>query len=331
MFQTKLGFYALTLESAAWLGVVFVNHEDGALLAYLILHGGASALFCLFALALLPQRMAKPRLPLLALFFGAGYALPIVGFVAVLAGIHFLRRLPPEADREFFRSLQIPELDPHQRAGKGFNQAGLRSFLNNGKAPVAARLRALVALQNVSGRVSAPLLREVLSNPSEDIRLLAYGMLDRQEKRLSKAIHLEVRQLAEHPPGSPENRAAARRLSDLFWELVYQELAQGDLRTHALEESLRYARVCLGYTPDDPVLLLREGRLVQELGDPLGAQAIYERAMAMGLPKTRIVPYLAEVAYDLGDYGSVRSLMAELGGWESLPRLRPVIKYWCQQ
>lgn len=331
MFQSKLALYALTLESAAWLGVALVGHDDGALLLYLTLHGGASALFSLFAVTLLPQRMAQPRTPLLLLIFGAGYALPIIGFAGVLAGVHFLRRLPAESNREFFRSLLLPELDPHQRAGKGFNQAGLRSFLSNGKAPVSARLRALVALQNVSGRVSAPLLREVLSNPSEDIRLLAYGMLDRQEKRLSRAIHQEGRQLAEHLPGTPENRAAARRLSDLFWELVYQELAQGDLRTHALEESLRYTRVCLGYTPDDPVLLLREGRLVQELGDPLAAQAIYERAMAMGLPKTRIVPYLAEVAYDLGDYGSVRSLMAELGGWESLPRLRPVIKYWCKQ
>ena len=45
------------------------------------------------------------------------------------------------------------------------------------------------------------------------------------------------------------------------------------------------------------------------------------------MPKTRIVPYLAEAAYDLHDYSGVRTLMHELGDWQSLPRLRPVIAY----
>ena len=36
----------------------------------------------------------------------------------------------------------------------------------------------------------------------------------------------------------------------------------------------------------------------------------------------------AEAAYDLHDYSGVRTLMHELGDWQSLPRLRPVIAYW---
>ena len=58
------------------------------------------------------------------------------------------------------------------------------------------------------------------------------------------------------------------------------------------------------------------------------ARAAYDRALALGMPKTRVVPYLAEAAYDLNDYTRVRALMQELGNWQSLPRLRPVITYW---
>ncbi|MEF8723878.1 MAG: hypothetical protein V5B30_15205 [Candidatus Accumulibacter delftensis] len=46
------------------------------------------------------------------------------------------------------------------------------------------------------------------------------------------------------------------------------------------------------------------------------------------MPKTRIVPYLAEVAFATGDYDEVRALMGDLDNWQSLPRLQPVIAYW---
>ena len=46
------------------------------------------------------------------------------------------------------------------------------------------------------------------------------------------------------------------------------------------------------------------------------------------MPQTRIVPYLAEVAFETGRYDEVRALMSDLGNWQSLPRLKPVIAYW---
>ena len=204
----------------------------------------------------------------------------------------------------------------------------MRAFLANTRAPVASRLRALVALQNVSGHIASPLLRNVLADPSEDIRLLAYGMLDNKEKLLNEAIHRQAARLHAADTASTDHLDATRKLADLYWELVYQELVQGDLRTHALQQSLTYTRQALARVPDDAALHLRHGRLLQSLGQPQAARAAYDRALALGMPKTRIVPYLPEAAYDLHDYSGVRTLMHELGDWQSLPRLRPVIAYW---
>ena len=108
----------------------------------------------------------------------------------------------------------------------------------------------------------------------------------------------------------------------------FTHLAQGDLRLHAVQQSLRYTTLSLEQTPADAGLHLRHGRLRQALGETGAARDAYDRALALGLPKTRIVPYLAELAYDLGDYASVRALMNDLGDWQSLPRLRPIIRYW---
>ena len=333
MFRLKLLLYlccALALEAAAWVGAGSAGAgSEAALLRYLLAHAGASALVALVAIRGLPAALAEPRAPLLLLLFGIALAIPLLGPVAVMAAVLLLRVLPAKTRTRVFRAVQLPKFDPRQRPGSGFRQAGMRAFLANSLAPVATRLRALVVLQNISGRVASPLLRDVLSDPSEDIRLLAYGMLERQEKNLNRSIHDESTRfsLAADDVGQAD---AAKRLADLYWELVYQGLAQGDLRQHALQRSLHYTQIALRQNPGDAALHLRRGRLLQALAQPRTAQAAYDQALALGLPKTRIVPYLAEAAYDIGDFPTVRALMSELGDWQSLPRLQPVIDYWRQ-
>ena len=191
----------------------------------------------------------------------------------------------------------------------------------------------MAALQYVSGRTASPLLRTVLSDPSEDLRLLAYGMLDNLEKRINRAIDSELDALsaaqAEDATGA-RALESARRLSDLYWELIYQELVQGDLREHAIKESLRYCEQVLQTQGDNAPLILRKGRLLHAQGHADAAQAAYTQARALGLPATRVLPYQAELCFERGDFAQTRALMQELGQWGALPRLRPVIDYWNQ-
>lgn len=335
MLQHKLGLYALTLELSAWSGgALLTSHSDSVLLWYLVFHGAASLMLASFGILFLPPALARPRRPVLMLMAGCSYAIPVFGFVGVLIGIVILRTYRPKELNRPFESLQLPEFDPHQHSTGGFRQSGLRSFLGNTRAPMASRLGALVALQYVSGRVASPLLRDVLADPSEDIRLLAYGMLDNQEKRINQAIDEELKHWAEATnadndrEGGAQAQAAARRLSDLYWELIYQELVQGDLRIHALSESSRYCQIVLDHEPDNPALNLRQGRLLHDLGQPEKAEAAYLKALKLGLPSTRVLPYLAELRFDQGNFAGTRTLMAELGDWSALPRLRPIIEYW---
>lgn len=328
MFQSKLGLYALTLEATAWGGLLLGGNSDSTLLAYLAAHAAASVVLAFAAIVFLPATLRKNRGAVLLLLAGTGFAVPILGFVAIILGIIMLHSLPPVAPEGMFKAVSLPEVDTHQRAGQGFRQAGMRAFISNERAPVATRLRALVALQNVPGNVASPLLRDVLTDPSEDIRLLAYGMLDNKEKVVNNDIHRASRSYQGAAEGSSARQEAARRLADLYWELVYQELAQGDLRDHALRESLRYTLVALADSPDDAALHLRHGRLLQALHRPEEARQAYDQALALGMPKTRIVPYLAEVAFETGHHDEVRALMSDLGNWQSLPRLKPVIAYW---
>ena len=127
---------------------------------------------------------------------------------------------------------------------------------------------------------------------------------------------------------SLDKNEAVLRLSDLYWELIYQELAQGDLRDYALHESLKYCDQVLENQPDSSPLHLRRGRLLHELDRAQEAELSYIKACDLGMPPSRILPYLAELAFDRNDIPTTRSLMREMSQWSGLPRLRPVVDYW---
>ncbi len=328
MLNAKLGLSAALLEINAWSGpLLFESNSDLVLLWYLLGHALASLLLAAFVQALLPAARTRPRWATLLLLAGFSYAVPIAGFVCVLAGSLLLRfyKLTPAAGS--FESLQLPDFDPHLRSQGVFRQAGLRSILNNSQVPMHTRLGAMVALQYVPGRVASPLLRDVLSDPAEDIRLLAYGMLDNQEKRINRAIDDELQQFGQATTDAAR-LAAAQRLSDLYWELVYQRLALGDLRQYAIDESLRYCEQVLAEHPASAAMILRRGRLRHEQGDYAAAEADYRQAQALGLPATRVLPYLAEARFEQRDFAGASRLVQELSAWNSLPRLRPIVDYW---
>lgn len=329
MLNIKWVLSALGLEISAWSGLwMLYERSDAALASYLLLHTGASVLLSLALLPILPRHLARPRWATLALMCLCSYAVPIAGFAGVVLAFVVLRLYRNRPAAQGFNTVQLPEFDQHQRRQSQFHYAGLRSFLGNAHIPVSSRLRAMAALQYVDGRIATPLLRSVLSDPSEDLRLLAYGMLDNLEKRVNRAIDSELDAMNNADAHSAQALQSAQRLSDLYWELLYQELVQGDLQTHALHESLRYCEHVLQAQPDHAPLHLRRGRLLHMQNQLDAAQAAYNQARRLGLPATRVLPYQAELCFAQRDFAQARALMQELGQWGALPRLRPVIDYW---
>lgn len=325
----RAGLAALALETGAWSGLTLLDgRPDAALASFLLLHALASVLLALALLPLVPPRMATPRLGMLALMAAVAFAIPVAGFLGLIAAFPILTRQLVRHRVADFESLQLPEFDQDQRRPSQLRYAGLRTFLGQAAVPVPTRVRAMATLRHVSARTAAPLLRDALGDPSEELRLLAYGMLDNLEKRVNRAIAGELHAFEAAAPGSAPALQSAERLSDLYWELVYEELAQGDLRTHAIDQSLHYADSVLQHQPGNAALHLRRGRLLAERGQVQEAAQALERARTLGLPATRILPYLAQLRFEQRDFGGARALMRELDQWGALPRLRPVIDYW---
>lgn len=333
MANFKLAFVALLLEISSWTVSGFLTQSsDSALWGYLALHALASAVLAFSMLPLLLGKHTQPRWAVVSLIACFCFVIPVLGFVLAFLAVLTVRVYPSRDPTEDFSSVVLPEFDQHQHLPGTAQTSGIRSLLSNREAPTKLRFKALVTLNHVKGRIASPLLRDVLDDPSDDLRLLAYGMLDRMEQKLSRAIHEELQVLKEEASGpaalSPRGLVAAHRLSDLYWELLYQELASDDMHDFAVQESLRYCDMVLRQQPDEPPLVLRRGRLLHAMDRLQEAEQCYARALELGMPATQVIPYQAQIRYAQRDFVQVRSMMQGIAQHNALPKLRPVIDYW---
>jgi hypothetical protein len=279
------------------------------------------------AMTLLPRRFKhRPRLTGLFLWCYL-FTVPIGGLLLTCGALALAARLPKEPiDLPIILTPAPQFLAPQATAtfGRG---AHLKSVLQSTAAASSFRMNALMAMQAMPMRTVSPLLRTMLDDQFEDIRLLAFWMLDRQEKTLTQKI-LEQLPRLKLALSQAERYRVNKALALLYHELVYSYLVQGDVYRHAAREADRYAAEALAQMPGDASLWRLRGRLALDRGDTAQAVTMLDQALLHGFDRQRLLPYLAEVAYLEQDYAQVRALLAEQPVASALPILQPVIRFW---
>jgi hypothetical protein len=281
----------------------------------------------LFALPL-PSVWRKPRWPLYAMLWLACTFVPVAGGLIVCIGWASASWFPASPDDHEPGIVPSPQFVSHllSRVAPG-SGARLQAQLANPRVAAQDRLSALVAIQGMPTRATGTLLRDLLSDPLEDVRLVAYGTLDRTEQDIQARIMTATAALDQESDPA-ERYALNRQLAELHFELIYQDLVHGPMYRHALEEADRYAQEALRFDPRDAALWVIRGRLA--LADNLVIRPDYclQRALACGFPRDRLVPWLAEAAFQRGDYARVRELLSSLGPAAAQSVLKPVVRYW---
>lgn len=328
MIKFLLATLGLVLEISAIATISLNSGSDGILFLCLLQHALSSLLLALSGWYFMPEKFRHPRRPVTLLLFNVAFFIPLLGLPGAYAAamLSVYRRhdrvLPPFAHLvlpEFVLSLREPEIK--------FSQGGIKSRLAHTSIPTQRRLQSLLALQGIPARVSSPLLQNMLGDTSDDIRLVAYGLLDSREKKITAQIHAELVNLRSAE--SKELRLVGlRHLAELYWEMIYAGLAQGDLRTHALNQALYYADAALHLENQDTGLLFLKGRILLEAKRYEEAQLILGSAISHGLPESRAIPYIVEIAFNRRDYGTVQSLLSRLSISQVTPIMKSAINFW---
>jgi hypothetical protein len=322
---------ALALEVASWTMILAKDHSDLTLFLYLIFHTATSLILAVSGWYLLPEKYRQPRKMIVLLLFNFSFFIPLLGLPSVYIAVLISGYRRHTKTQQPFAHLVMPEFvlslrDPEIR----YSQGGVRSRLSQANIPTPQRLQSLLALQGMPARVSSPLLQDMLGDASDDIRLVAYGLLDSREKKITEQIHRELVNLRSAE--SKELRLVGlRHLAEQYWEMIYSGLAQGDLRTHSLAQALMYANSALELAGQDTGLLFIKGRILLESKQYEESEKVLRQAMEHGLPESRALPYIVEIAFKRRDFKTVHRLLTKLSAYQLTPIMKIAIQFWVNQ
>jgi hypothetical protein len=328
MIKFALIALALMLEISGVTTVWKSGSSDSTLFMYLLLHALASLLLAVASWHFLSGNYRQPRWLITLLFFNFAFFIPVLGLPGIFVAILIAGYRRRTKVHQPFTNLVMPEFVLSLRESEiRFSQGGIKSRLAHSAIPTQQRLQSLLALQGIPARVSSPLLQDMLGDASDDIRLVAYGLLDSREKKITAQIHRELVNL--RTAESRELRLVGlRHLAELYWEMIYAGLAQGDLRIHALNQALYYADSALKLANQDTGLLFLKGRILLESKSYDEARLILELAMSHGLPESRALPYIVEIAFNRRDFATVQTLLARLSVYQLTPIMKNAIQFW---
>ena len=230
-------------------------------------HALISVVAALATYLLLPSRFRQPRVTVSSLMFSFAFIAPVMGALGLLILVRAnLGKATDDTRVAVPVSLDLPvydvQTDEHHRGGQG----AARSRLGN-EVPSDMRMQSLLTLQAVPNRVANPILEELLGDTTEDVRLVAFGMLDAAEKKIAKEIRFETERQSQDLTRE-QRYDALQRLAELNWELVYACLIQGELRLHILQQARTHleAALALGIPPGSGLIFL-QGKILLELGE----------------------------------------------------------------
>jgi hypothetical protein len=327
MVEVRWLLYALVLELASLVSLLSVSNELSLFITYLGTHLVASLLLASAVWALLPSGFRKPAVGSWALTFSLAFFVPVFGLVGILGGVLVGYLLPAVFRDEPFVGVDAPVFTPVPApALAGFRQEDLKGLLKSTDTPVELRLQSMLTVRGMPTRSTGRVLRETLGDASDDVRLLAYGILDQKEKAITQQIDRAII-LLESATQARRYRLY-RRLAELYWELNFQDLVQGDIRRLALERASFYVDRALSERPDDAGMWLLRGRILLTDEELEHAEESFLHCRQLGLPPSRVNPWLAELALLRGQLGRVRELMTSISNDTQFSSLKESVQYW---
>ena len=302
----------------------------GSLELFYLMHATISLFVSLIASQFLFHRFQTKRLKYILFFWVLNIALPIIGYLMTVWIVYYLLHVEYEKKLENVHAINMIEFENEfPEIQRVFGEAAMGKLLGDDKGTSGSslKMRALVSLAENTTKSDVSLIKDRLGDKNDEVRLYSFAVIDNLEKGINGQIH-EKMQLFEEAEEGHTRATRAGELAFLYWDLIYFELADSDLKSFITQEVEKYALIALEENPNNEKInvLLGKNYLAQHKIDK--AQECFTKAIEDGVNMDYIVPYLAEIFFVKKDYKKVKELLGETKGLHANAVLHPIVTQW---
>jgi hypothetical protein len=291
---------AFALEAAAgWIFWYSADQLPRLALAVLVHSLACLVVASAFAALLPPLQRDKGRGAALFVWLLC-FFVPGIGMIGLLVGVLPALWWPAAASAEVspraWSYLGIPPLPDHspkprELGAMHYGVASISAILQ-GASDLGQRQRGVLATLRLRDNESIPLLRRALRDPEDDIRLLAYALLDRKEEAITTRMRHHQRRLEETEGVQAVGHHSA--IAHDCWELIHLGLVEGEVTTYLLTTARHHAEQALALNPQNPGLRLLLGKVLGRMGERGLASDNLRQAEELGIDGRVVSSFLAE-------------------------------------
>lgn len=287
-------------------GVALLEALNGNIFSASIYHLVASLvtpwLLCFF----MPKHL-ETKYSLLALLFLFCFFIPLFSgiglFFSLILPLYFTKK-PEINEFEYADPLSAEEIISHSTSKPDYCNGRIFGVLRFAKDK-EKRIKAVLSTNQIADEIAIPMLRIALLDSIDEVRLLAYSILNDKEKSIDSIIHQGLDQLESRNLSLKAKSAIHHKLADAYWELSYLGLVKGRARDHTLNSAKLHAEKAIKTKSNNIGLLLLYVQILTSLGYFKEANNLLKKIQKRGISTEKLAARSAELAFELKRFSEV--------------------------
>lgn len=259
------------------------------------------------------------------LFFLFAFIVPVFGIIGVIVLMRWLKKSQKiYAQPKIYSVFLNKDLDLNQTQ---YGMGGLRIRLQSLHFSTEERVRALSRVSTLQPAAVNQLVRDLLPDSHEEIRIFAFRLLEKQERKLTQGIQDALGKLKDIEDVNVK-ADIHKWLALQYWEFIYTKLIDPGLEKKFIQKVLFHAEEARKILIEDAPLTFFSGRVYLWSGDMDAAQTLFEKCLQLGTSPDRVAPYLAENYFYCKQYEKIKFLFSKLSALKYIPISRDLFNFW---
>ena len=209
-----------------------------------------------------------------------------------------------------------------------FGEGSMSSLLSNGQASTSLKMKALVSMADNITQNNLVLIKNSLSDKDDEIRLYSFAIIDKMERGINKSIHIKLTEFNELEIEDEKRIKLAEELTYLYWDMVYYELSDEDLKKFILAEVQKYAKIVLNHNLNHTNINILLGKVYLMLERYEDASTCFAIVIEQEGERSYTYPYLAEVFFNQRNFKSTKALLNSSNTLKINTTMSSIVEQW---